>query len=213
MHGSATVLRNKSSSSLAGGSSSTLAAAPSTHAVQCQLITLLLHHMYSTVQYMSHRTIWRLGCTLKHRCNVTTFDISKSILNPITSGQLCQAAAYSSQHTHTFNGPISRSRQEIWYKKGKTNLDFTEARESEWQWHQLGYMQVCTSLQTDNHASTHHSAAYSSQRNKNWIRKHTEQDSMSSHLKTIPFNHDATQLMAVLVKTFMQNENEDQQKT
>jgi len=38
--------------------------------------------------------------------------------------------------------------------KGKTNLDFTEARESEWQWHQLGHMQACTSLQTDNHAST-----------------------------------------------------------
>jgi len=33
------------------------------------------------------------------------------------------------------------------------NLDFTEARDSEWQWHQLGHMQVCTSLQTDNHAS------------------------------------------------------------
>jgi len=39
-------------------------------------------------------------------------------------------------------------------QKGKTNLDFTEARDSEWQWHQLGHMQVCTSLQTDNHAST-----------------------------------------------------------
>ena len=26
-------------------------------------------------------------------------------------------------------------------------------QETEWQWHQLGYMQVCTSLQTDNHAS------------------------------------------------------------
>jgi len=38
--------------------------------------------------------------------------------------------------------------------KGKTNLDFTEARESEWQWHQLGHMQVCTSLQTDNYSST-----------------------------------------------------------
>jgi len=25
---------------------------------------------------------------------------------------------------------------------------------SEWQWHQLGHMQVCTLLQTDNHAST-----------------------------------------------------------
>jgi len=40
------------------------------------------------------------------------------------------------------------------YQKGKTNLDFTEARDSEWQWHQLGHMQVCISLQTDNHASS-----------------------------------------------------------
>jgi len=40
------------------------------------------------------------------------------------------------------------------YQKGKTNLDFAEARDSEWQWHQLGHMQVCNSLQTDNHAST-----------------------------------------------------------
>jgi len=35
------------------------------------------------------------------------------------------------------------------YQKGKTNLDFTEARDSEWQWHQLGHMQVYTSLQTN----------------------------------------------------------------
>jgi len=40
------------------------------------------------------------------------------------------------------------------YQKGKTNLDFTEASDGEWQWHQLGLMQVCTSLQTDNHTST-----------------------------------------------------------
>jgi len=40
------------------------------------------------------------------------------------------------------------------YQKGKTNLDFTEARDSEWQWHQLGHMQVCISLQADNHANT-----------------------------------------------------------
>jgi len=40
------------------------------------------------------------------------------------------------------------------YQKGKTNLDFNEARDGEWQWHQLGHMQVCTSLQTDNHPST-----------------------------------------------------------
>jgi len=40
------------------------------------------------------------------------------------------------------------------YQKDKTNLDFTEARDGEWQWHQLGHMQVCTSIQTDDHAST-----------------------------------------------------------
>ena len=57
-------------------------------------------------------------------------------------------------HTHPFNGPFSRTTQVSRYQKGGTNLDFTEARDSEWQWHQLGHMQVCTLLQTDNHAST-----------------------------------------------------------
>ena len=61
-------------------------------------------------------------------------------------------------HTHPFNGPLSRTTQVIRYQKGKTNLDFTEARDSEWQ--MLGHMQVCISLQTDNHASTHHSVLY-----------------------------------------------------
>ena len=57
-------------------------------------------------------------------------------------------------HTHTFNGPLSGTTHVSRYQKSKKNLDFTEARDSEWQWHQLGHMQVCTSLQTDNHAST-----------------------------------------------------------
>ena len=37
-----------------------------------------------------------------------------------------------------------RTTQLSRYRKAKTNLDFTEARDSEWQWHQLGHMQVCT---------------------------------------------------------------------
>ena len=61
-------------------------------------------------------------------------------------------------HTHTYthplNGPFSGTTQVSRYQKGKTNLDFTEARDSEWQWHQLGRMQVCTLFQADNHAST-----------------------------------------------------------
>jgi len=49
---------------------------------------------------------------------------------------------------------LSGTTRVSWYQTGKTHLDFTEARDSEWQWHQLGHIQVCTSLQTDNHAST-----------------------------------------------------------
>jgi len=34
-------------------------------------------------------------------------------------------------HTHTFNGPLSGTTQVGRYQKGKTNLDFTVARESD----------------------------------------------------------------------------------
>jgi len=67
---------------------------------------------------------------------------------------------HASNTTHTrervraFNGPLSRTTRVSRYQKGKTNLDFTEARDDEWQWHQLSHMQVCTALQTDNHTST-----------------------------------------------------------
>jgi len=40
-------------------------------------------------------------------------------------------------HTHPFNGPLSGTTWVSRYRKGKTNLDFIEARDSEWQWHQL----------------------------------------------------------------------------
>jgi len=57
-------------------------------------------------------------------------------------------------HKHPFNGPFSGTTRVSRYQKGKTNPDFTEARDSEWQWHQLHHTQVCTLLQTDNHANT-----------------------------------------------------------
>jgi len=53
-------------------------------------------------------------------------------------------------HTHTFNGPFSGTIQVSQYQKGKTNLDFTEAIDSEWQWHQLGHM-----LSAGSYASLH----------------------------------------------------------
>ena len=63
-------------------------------------------------------------------------------------------------HTHPLNVPLSGTTRVSRYQKGKTNLDFTEARDSEWQWHPLGHMQVCASLQSDNQSVPHHSVFY-----------------------------------------------------
>jgi len=38
-------------------------------------------------------------------------------------------------YIHPLNSPLSGTTQVSLYQKGKTNLDFTEARDSEWQWH------------------------------------------------------------------------------
>ena len=64
-----------------------------------------------------------------------------------------QNLGHTITHTHPFNGPLSGTTQVSRYQKGTTNQDFADARDSEWQWHQLGHMQVSTLLQTDNHAS------------------------------------------------------------
>jgi len=78
-------------------------------------------------------------------------NFKKSLLwvnNTPTPMQLLQL------HKHHFNDPLCGATRVSEYQISKTDVDFTEARDSEWQWHQLGHMQVCTSLQTDNHAST-----------------------------------------------------------
>ena len=98
---------------------------------------------------------------------------------------------------HPLNGPLSGTTQVSRYQKGKRNLDFTGARDSEWQRHQPGNMQVCTSLQTDNHASTQHSVFYrldalpatqltaSKHRRQTMLGKYT-------HTHTHPFNFSST---------------------
>jgi len=58
---------------------------------------------------------------------------------------------------HPFNSLFTKTNWVCWYQKGKTSLDFNEARDDRvlgWQWHHLDHMQtICTSLQTDNHTN------------------------------------------------------------
>jgi len=63
-------------------------------------------------------------------------------------------------HTHPFNGPFSGTTRVSRYQKDKTNLDFTEARDSEWQWHQLGHMQSAPRSRQITTLAPHHSVFY-----------------------------------------------------
>jgi len=64
---------------------------------------------------------------------------------------------FALKSTHPFNGPLSGTTKVSRYQKGKTNLDFTEARDNEWQWYQLG---MCKSAPRSRQITTpapHHS--------------------------------------------------------
>jgi len=83
--------------------------------------------------------------------HMTVANICRRLCKFVTAQvqKLCVTEGSDSTHTHPFNGPLSGTTQVSRYRRGKTNLDFTEGGDSDWQWHQL----LCTSLQTDNHTS------------------------------------------------------------
>jgi len=96
---------------------------------------------------------------------------SHCLLSVSSLGNLQQAHTHirdlhAHAHTHRLTGPFSGTTQVSRYHKGKTNLDFSEARDSEWQWHQLGHMQVCTICKSAPHSiqittpAPHHSVFY-----------------------------------------------------
>jgi len=62
--------------------------------------------------------------------------------------------------THPFNGPLFGTTQVSQYQKGKTNLDFTEARDSEWQWHPLAICKCAPHSRQITTPAPHHSVSY-----------------------------------------------------
>ena len=78
-------------------------------------------------------------CTyLLHLCPVFTWSFLWTI----------PAEDYISNYTrllHPFNGPLSGTTQVSRYQKNKTSLDFTDARDSEWQWHPVCKSAPCSS--------------------------------------------------------------------
>jgi len=110
---------------------------------------------YLSVQRDSVRNLWHTVKSMQmYRQSFPVLPFEKQTPWQYLSADCRMYPHWNNTHTHPFNGPLSGTTQVSRYQKGKINLDFTGARDSEWQWHQLGCMQMCTSLQTDNHAST-----------------------------------------------------------
>ena len=76
----------------------------------CQLLLRWLHYLSCWLRGRHRLSIATIWCTLSWTMHMHT-------------------------HTYPFNGPFSGTTQVSQYQKGKTNLDFTEARDSEWHMH------------------------------------------------------------------------------
>jgi len=122
-------------------------------------LSLPIYRWYLAVESRHHHRPRGVGSSLAAGHSLALIDDSNSAatgtaVDPAVSVDLHMNHTHTQTHTHPFNGPLSATTRMSRYQKGKTNLDFTEARDSEWQWYQLSHMQVCISLQTDNHTST-----------------------------------------------------------
>jgi len=67
----------------------------------------------------------------------------------------CKRHCFTHTCTHTYSHFMFLwTLSGMWVSQYQNQSGFTEARDCEWQWHQLGHMQICTSPQTNNHACT-----------------------------------------------------------
>ena len=105
-----------------------------------------------------------VGLAVASRCDPTTANNlcpcpQKNYLKIATVQMSVSSLVECTQNTCTraFNGSLSGTTRVSRYQKGKTNLDFIEARDSEWQWHQLGHMQIAPRSRQITMPAPHHS--------------------------------------------------------
>jgi len=68
-----------------------------------------------------------------HAVDSAAVATSRVLSGTTVRALVLQAASVTHTHTHPLNGPLFGTTQVSWYQKGKTSLDFTGARDSEWQ--------------------------------------------------------------------------------
>jgi len=104
----------------AKGKDLTFKAKDLTHKAKGKGLTLKAKDLTHKAKYLTHK-----AKDLTHKAKDLTFKAKDLTLKATHT------------HTHTFNGPFSGTTQVSRYQIGETHLDFIEARDSEWQWHQI----------------------------------------------------------------------------
>jgi len=81
----------------------------------CNLVLGGLRHLLHAVSFVH--------CTLSKKTTLNSCPQLSQILTDFQN-------SFTDTHTHPFNGPLSGTTWVSRYHKGKTNLDFTEARDT-----------------------------------------------------------------------------------
>jgi len=72
-----------------------------------------------------------LKVLVRHQGWTPFMPIPENIFQLISKCNACYLQYFKKTHTHPFNGPLSSTTRVGRYQKGKTKLNFTEARDSE----------------------------------------------------------------------------------
>ena len=86
------------------------------------------------VNFMSRHSLFWMQCLTDSQCTGWRWESETCIIYFNTCNRFGFIGVNQGlvTHTHPFNGPFSGTTQVSRYQKGKTNLDFTGARDSEW---------------------------------------------------------------------------------
>ena len=76
---------------------------------------------------------WRSRTPASNTSSTSSAPTPVTYVRRALSSEYRERNTHTHTHTHPFNGPLSGTTRVSPYQKGKNYLDFTEARDSEWQ--------------------------------------------------------------------------------
>jgi len=123
-------------------------------------LTLLLPTLLLQLSGSKYHIHGAAACVEAHWLSGSIPISSTCLDSPLRIALLSILGTHTRTHTHPFNGPFSGTTRLGRYQKGQTSLDFNEARDSEWQWHQMAIYKSAPRSRQITTPAPHHSVFY-----------------------------------------------------